>query len=109
MRFCSEDNCQGDFRGKLLLIDSNLEAQEVEGLKFLCRDWVSHKKLEKSNSASDIFDHLLAGELLSEEDPFFLAELLYILKQNALLRYLCQSREQVESLLPTRRRVSLFR
>uniref|UniRef100_A0ABI8A105 DED domain-containing protein n=2 Tax=Felis catus TaxID=9685 RepID=A0ABI8A105_FELCA len=109
LRFRSDDNCQVNFREKLLIIDSNLEAQDVEGLKFLCRDWISHKKLEKSSSASDIFDHLLAEELLSEEDPFFLAELLYILKQNSLLRYLRQSREQVESLLPTRRRVSLFR
>ncbi|XP_058565371.1 caspase-10 isoform X1 [Neofelis nebulosa] len=109
LRFRSDDNCQVNFREKLLIIDSNLEAQDVEGLKFLCRDWISHKKLEKSSSASDIFGHLLAEELLSEEDPFFLAELLYILKQNSLLRYLRQSREQVESLLPTRRRVSLFR
>lgn len=109
LTFRSDDNCQSSFRGKLLTIDSKLEIQDVEGLKFLCRDFVSHKKLEKSNSASDIFDHLLAEELLSEEDPFFLAELLYIIKQNSLLRYLNQSKEQVESLLPTRRRVSLFR
>lgn len=109
VRFHLDDNFQVNFRERLLIIDSKLEAQDVEGLKFLCRDWISHKKLEKSNSASDIFDHLLAEELLSEEDPFFLAELLYILKQKSLLQYLCQSREQVESLLPTRRRVSLFR
>ncbi|CAD7686022.1 unnamed protein product [Nyctereutes procyonoides] len=109
LTFRSDDNCQSSFRGKLLTIDSKLEIQDVEGLKFLCRDFVSHKKLERSNSASDIFDHLLAEELLSEEDPFFLAELLYIIKQNSLLRYLNQSKEQVESLLPTRRRVSLFR
>ncbi|XP_029789946.1 caspase-10 isoform X2 [Suricata suricatta] len=104
-----DDNFQVNFRERLLIIDSKLETQDVEGLKFLCRDWISDKKLEKYSSASDIFDHLVAAELLSKEDPFFLAELLYILKQNLLLRYLHQSREQVESLLPTRRRVSLFR
>ncbi|XP_064442982.1 caspase-10 isoform X4 [Mirounga angustirostris] len=107
--FRSDDNGQSSFRGKLLTIDSKLGNQDVEGLKFLCRDCVSHKKLEKSSSASDIFDHLLEEELLSEEDPFFLAELLYIIKQKSLLRYLNQSKEQVESLLPTRGRVSLFR
>nr|XP_021558766.1 caspase-10 [Neomonachus schauinslandi] len=107
--FRSDDIGQSSFRGKLLTIDSKLGNQDVEGLKFLCRDCVSHKKLEKSSSASDIFDHLLEEELLSEEDPFFLAELLYIIKQKSLLRYLSQSKEQVESLLPTRGRVSLFR
>ncbi|EFB29508.1 hypothetical protein PANDA_003925, partial [Ailuropoda melanoleuca] len=107
--FPSDDNGQSSFRGKLLTIDSKLGNQDVEGLKFLCRDCISHKNLEKSSSASDIFDHLLAQELLSEEDPFFLAELLYIIKQKSLLRYLNQSKEQVESLLPTRGRVSLFR
>ncbi|XP_008685567.1 caspase-10 isoform X1 [Ursus maritimus] len=108
--FPSDDNNgQSSFRGKLLTIDSKLGNQDVEGLKFLCRDCISHKNLEESSSASDIFDHLLAQELLSEEDPFFLAELLYIIKQKSLLRYLSQSKEQVESLLPTRRRVSLFR
>ncbi|XP_032260547.1 caspase-10 isoform X1 [Halichoerus grypus] len=107
--FRSDDNGQSSFRGKLLTIDSKLGNQDVEGLKFLCRDCVSHKNLEKSSSASDIFDHLLEEELLSEEDPFFLAELLYIIKQKSLLRYLNQSKEQVESLLPTRGRVSLFR
>ncbi|XP_027446598.1 caspase-10 isoform X4 [Zalophus californianus] len=107
--FRSDDNGQSSFLGKLLTIDSKLGNQDVEGLKFLCRDCISHRQLEKSSSASDIFDHLLEEELLSEEDPFFLAELLYIIKQKSLLRYLNQSKEQVESLLPTRGRVSLFR
>ncbi|XP_058405567.1 caspase-10 isoform X1 [Diceros bicornis minor] len=104
-----DDNCTMNFRGKLLAIDSNLGDQDVERLKFLCRDCVSHKKLEKSSSALHIFDHLLTEELLSEEDSFFLAELLYIIKQKSLLRHLCYTKEQVESLLPARRRVSLFR
>ncbi|XP_006205325.2 LOW QUALITY PROTEIN: caspase-10 [Vicugna pacos] len=104
-----DDNCQVNFRGKLLIIDSNLGDQDVERLKFLCRDLIAHKSLEKSNSALDIFDYLLAEELLSEEDPFFLAELLYIIKQKSLLRHLPYTKEQVERLLPARRKVSLFR
>ncbi|XP_014445038.1 caspase-10 isoform X1 [Tupaia chinensis] len=105
----SDENSKMTFREKLLNIDSNLGVQDVECLKFLCLDFISQKKLEKSSSASDIFDHLMAEELLSEEDPFFLAELLYIIKQNSLLRHLNYTREAVENLLPTRRRVSLFR
>ncbi|XP_032715977.1 LOW QUALITY PROTEIN: caspase-10 [Lontra canadensis] len=109
LSFSSDDNGQSNFRGKLLTIDSKLGSQDVEALKFLCRDCISHKELEKASSALDIFDHLLAEEQLSEEDSFFLEELLYLIKQKSLLRHLNQTKEQVESLLPTRGRVSLFR
>uniref|UniRef100_A0A2R8PFQ6 Caspase 10 n=1 Tax=Callithrix jacchus TaxID=9483 RepID=A0A2R8PFQ6_CALJA len=105
----SDKNCKGSFREKLLIIGSNLGVEDVEHLKFLCRDLVTHKKLEKSSSASDVFEHLLAEDLLSESSPFFLAELLYIIGQKKLLQYLNYTKEKVEHLLPTQRRVSLFR
>uniref|UniRef100_A0A8C3WH00 DED domain-containing protein n=1 Tax=Catagonus wagneri TaxID=51154 RepID=A0A8C3WH00_9CETA len=104
-----DDNCQMDFRGKLLIIDSNLGDQDVERLKFLCRDYVSPRSLEKANSALDIFDQLLTKELLSEEDTFFLAELLYTIKQNSLLRHLHYTKEQMARLLRDHRKISLFR
>ncbi|KAF6361189.1 caspase 10 [Rhinolophus ferrumequinum] len=105
----SDDNHRENFRERLLKIDVNLGDCEVEQLKFLCRDFVPSRKLEESSSAMDIFHHLLVGELLSEEDPFLLAELLYIMKQILLLKHLNYTKEQVESLLPTRKRVSPFR
>ncbi|XP_059963092.1 caspase-10 isoform X1 [Mesoplodon densirostris] len=104
-----DDTCQVNFRGMLLTIDSYLGDQDVERLKFLCRDSIAPKNLEKCGSALDIFDYLLAEEWLSEEDPFFLAELLYTIKQKALLRHLRYTKEQVECWLPVRRKVSLFR
>ncbi|XP_004674884.1 PREDICTED: caspase-10 [Condylura cristata] len=97
------------FRIKLLEIDSHLGEEEVEHLRFLCQDFVSLKKLENCTSAFNIFEHLLAEEKVSEEDSFFLAELLYTIKQKSLLRYLDYSKKQVESLLPTHRSISLFR
>lgn len=109
MSSSSHDNGIENFREKLLDIDNKLGNQEVEKLKFLCQDFVSHKNLEKCSSALDIFNHLLTGKLLSEEDPFFLAELLYIIKQNSLLKYLSYTKEQVERLLPKKKKVSLFR
>ncbi|XP_024895073.1 caspase-10 isoform X1 [Pteropus alecto] len=109
MSSSSHDNGRENFRERLLDIDYNLGDLEVEQLKFLCQDLVSRKNLEKCSSASDIFEHLLARKLLSEEDPFLLAELLYIIKQNSLLKYLHYTKEQVENLLPTKRKVSLFR
>ncbi|XP_053452622.1 caspase-10 isoform X2 [Nycticebus coucang] len=105
----SDKNCLVDFRERLLTIDSNLGVKDVEHLKFLCQDIVSVKKLENSSSASDIFDQLLAQELLSEEDPFFLAELLYIIQRKSLLKHLSYTKEQVMNLLPTRGKISPFR
>ncbi|XP_054441814.1 caspase-10 [Pteronotus mesoamericanus] len=105
----SFDNDGKNFRGMLLDINSNLGDKEVEQLKFLCQDFISHKSLEKSSSASDVFDHLITKGLLSKEEPFLLAELLYIMQQNLQLKHLNYTKEQVESLLPTQRKVSLFR
>ncbi|XP_049743767.1 caspase-10 isoform X2 [Elephas maximus indicus] len=104
-----EENRRMDFRRKLLKINECLGAKDVEALKFLCRDWLSPKKLEKSGSALEIFEQLLAEEQLSEEDPFLLAELLFIIRQKSLLRHLRYSKEQVQSSLPAQRRVPLFR
>ncbi|XP_032492963.1 caspase-10 isoform X2 [Phocoena sinus] len=103
------DNCQVNFRATLLSINSCLGDQDVERLKFLCRDSITSKNLEKCGSALDIFEYLLAEECMTEEDPFFLAELLYTIKQKVLLRHLRYTKEQVENWLPVRRKVSLFR
>lgn len=100
---------QKNLRELLLELDSQLGAQEVESLKFLCLDLVSKKKLGEADSALDIFELLLAYELVQEQNIFFLAELLYIIKQIKLLQHLGYSKEEVEHLLPTRRKVSLFR
>ncbi|XP_016064322.1 PREDICTED: caspase-10 [Miniopterus natalensis] len=105
----ADNNDTENFRKRLLNIDFNLGDLEVEKLKFLCRDFIPHKKLERSSAALDVFDHLMTEKLLSEEDPFLLAELLYIMKQNSLLKHLNYTKQQVESLLPTQRKVSPFR
>ncbi|XP_040852311.1 caspase-10-like isoform X1 [Ochotona curzoniae] len=100
---------QKNLRELLLELDSQLGAQEVESLKFLCLDLVSKKKLEEADSALDIFELLLDYELVQEQNIFFLAELLYIIKQIKLLQHLGYSKEEVEHMLPTRRKVPLFR
>nr|XP_020022447.1 LOW QUALITY PROTEIN: caspase-10 [Castor canadensis] len=105
----SDEDCKESFQEELLSIDSSLGVQNVESLKFLCINLVSKKKLEKCSSASDIFNHLMEEELLCNEDPFILAELLYTTKQNHLLQHLSYTKAQVETLMPTRKKVSLFR
>lgn len=81
----------------------------MEKLKFLCQDFISYRKLEKACSASDIFEDLMTKDLLNEKDPFLLAELLYIMKQNSLLKHLNYTKEQVKALLPTQKKVSPYR
>ncbi|XP_016042508.1 caspase-10 [Erinaceus europaeus] len=97
------------FRVKLLDINSQLGTEDLEALKFFCQDLLSKKKLENSRSSLDIFDHLLEEELLSEKEPFLLAELLHNSKKLWLLHHLDYTKKQVENLLPTQRKISLFR
>ncbi|XP_055254754.1 caspase-10 [Moschus berezovskii] len=104
-----DENRQVNFQEKLLIIDLSLEDQDVECLKFLCQDYITPRKLEKCSRALDIFEYLQQQELLSEEDPLYLAELLYIIQQKVLLQHFDYTKEQVESWLQTRRRVSHFR
>ncbi|KAM5156282.1 caspase-10 [Callospermophilus lateralis] len=105
----SDENCQLRFREKLLAIDLELKVQEVESLKFLCIGFIPQNKMEKCRSALHLFDYLMTGEMISVKDPFFLAELLYTIKQNYLLRHLGYTKKQVERLLPIRGKLSPFR
>lgn len=104
-----DDNRQVNFRKKLLIINLALGDGDVECLKFLCQDYITPRKLEKCSRALDVFEYLLQQELLSAEDPFFLAELLYTIQQEVLLQHIGYTKEQVQSWLHTRRRVSHFR
>ncbi|XP_075386117.1 caspase-10 [Tenrec ecaudatus] len=98
-----------DFRKKLLRIDTSLGTKEVEALKFLCRDMLPHKKLEKAGSALEIFEQLLEEEQLTEEDPVLLMELLYIIRQKSLLQHLQYRPKQVQASQSTPGRISPFR
>lgn len=54
-------------------------------MKFLCRDYITLRKLEKCSRALDIFEYLLQQELLSEETPSS-NRLLYTIEQKILLQ-----------------------
>uniref|UniRef100_A0A8D2HWX4 Caspase 10 n=1 Tax=Urocitellus parryii TaxID=9999 RepID=A0A8D2HWX4_UROPR len=105
----SDETCQLRFREKLLAIDLELKVQDVESLKFLCIGFIPQNKMDKCRSALHLFDYLMTGEMISVKDAFFLAELLYTIKQNYLLRHLGYTKKQVEHLLPIRGRLSPFR
>lgn len=97
------------FRQQLLLIDENLVAEDVAALKFLCTDLLPFRKLECVKSAVDIFQLLMAEEYLNEEDTFLLAELLYRIKCQSLLKKLGYTKEKVQECLHEKARVSPYR
>lgn len=97
------------FHQQLLVIDENLGTEEVEALKFLCSDLLSFKKLEAVESAQDIFQLLMAKDLLNKEDTFILAELLYRIRCHFLLQKLGYTKETVQENLPWKGKVSRYR
>ncbi|KAM9123819.1 caspase-10 isoform 1-T4 [Pangshura tecta] len=97
------------FHQQLLVIDENLGTEEVEALKFLCSDLLSFKKLEAVESAQDIFQLLMAKDLLNKEDTFILAELLYRIRCHFLLQKLGYTKETVQENLRWKGKVSQYR
>ncbi|XP_030435428.1 caspase-10 isoform X2 [Gopherus evgoodei] len=97
------------FHQQLLVIDENLGTEEVEALKFLCSDLLSFKKLEAVESAQDIFQLLMAKDLLNKEDTFILAELLYRIRCHFLLQKLGYTKETVQENLSWKGKVSRYR
>ncbi|KAJ8252985.1 hypothetical protein GJAV_G00207890 [Gymnothorax javanicus] len=86
-------------RELLLEIARDLDSQEVEKLKFLCRNLVPQKELETVKSALDLFQLLLQQlELLGKDRPF-LSELLRTICRLDLLRVLETSEEEVKKSL----------
>ncbi|XP_049628872.1 caspase-10-like [Suncus etruscus] len=101
----SEDqNLDNHFRRKLLYIDSQLGSEDVESLKFLCRDLVSHGKLKRCTRALDVFHLLLTEKEMTEKDHIVLVELLTMVKKS-LLQTLSYKIEDVER----QGKISLFR
>ncbi|KAI1899137.1 hypothetical protein AGOR_G00058440 [Albula goreensis] len=77
----------------LLKIDGELDSEEVRDLKFLCRDYVQPKSLEKVEAAHELFQQLEQAGVL-EEDGLFLAELLMTIRRNVLLKSVLRTTPQ---------------
>ncbi|XP_044287627.1 caspase-10 isoform X2 [Varanus komodoensis] len=104
-----EDSDSMTFRRQLLVVDENLGQEDVEALKFLCSDWIPLKKLETVKSAQDIFQLLINKDLLSQENIFVVAELLYRMKINFLLPKIGYTKELVQAELSVKGKVSEYR
>ncbi|XP_053216940.1 caspase-10 [Podarcis raffonei] len=93
----------------LLEIDKNLGSEDLEAIKFFCRDFIPWKKLETVQSAHNLFHYLMNEDILNEEDNFIVAELLYRIKNISLLAKLDYTKDAVEKDLHRRGRVSAYR
>ncbi|NP_001083130.1 caspase 10 L homeolog isoform X1 [Xenopus laevis] len=98
-----------DFNSMLLSIDDGLGREDIEALKFLCRDVLRKNKLLSVRSGQELFQQLKTEDLISEDDFFLLAELLYIINHHSLLRDLGTNKENVQKDLPHQGKISSYR
>ncbi|XP_015281003.1 PREDICTED: caspase-10-like [Gekko japonicus] len=97
------------FRRRLLMVAEGLGREDVEGLKFLCKDLIPFGKLEAMTSARDVFQFLISSDIVNPEDTFVIAELLYRIKHNYLLQKINYTKEMVQGNLRLKGQVSEFR
>ncbi|KAL3853874.1 hypothetical protein ACJMK2_013173 [Sinanodonta woodiana] len=67
----------GGFLVRLINLDDDLGEKDIDGIKFLCRDYIPGSKLEKCNKGIDIFQYLIERKLITEENIDILVECLY--------------------------------
>ncbi|CAM4607581.1 unnamed protein product [Leuciscus chuanchicus] len=77
-----------EFQLELLRVQESLPADELQDMVFLCSDLIAAKDLSAVSSGTELFPLLEKRDLLSEEDPSLLLELLRIMKHNSLIRNL---------------------
>ncbi|KAJ8393884.1 hypothetical protein AAFF_G00056130 [Aldrovandia affinis] len=102
MEFLVKNGHCGNRLEVLHKIDSELDSSDVAALKFLCRDLVPQKRLERIRDGQDLF--LQLDELGLPGDSFItVGELLYAVHRKDLLRFLEPYRAEIEQSLQGRR------
>nr|XP_033783748.1 FAS-associated death domain protein [Geotrypetes seraphini] len=79
-----------DFRTLLHSISTRLSSDELDNLKFLCRENIGKRKLENVKSGIDLFSILLEQREISPDSVDFLFNLLKNLKRGDLVEQLEQ-------------------
>uniref|UniRef100_W5MXU5 Caspase-8 n=1 Tax=Lepisosteus oculatus TaxID=7918 RepID=W5MXU5_LEPOC len=95
----------------LFQITEQLSTDDVPALRFLCSDLITAKSQEKIVDGKGLILELRKASLVEEGDCFILAELLYWIGQNKLLKYMNVTKEMVQEQLQNNNvsRVSPFR
>ncbi|XP_061183809.1 caspase-8-like [Saccostrea echinata] len=86
----------GDFRATLLDIDAHLDSNDLELLKFLCKDIVPFSVLDKCRRSLDVFVNLEQKGKLKEEDSIFLQECFHYMQRKDLIRKLGGDPQRLE-------------
>ncbi|XP_051983157.1 protein FADD [Xyrauchen texanus] len=76
---------KGGFRAMLLTISDKLDEGNVESLKFLCREDIGKKKLEKINKGIDLFECLIEKAEIGPDNTEVLRRLLDDIGQKVLV------------------------
>ncbi|OCT61321.1 hypothetical protein XELAEV_18047348mg [Xenopus laevis] len=98
-----------DFNSMLLRIDDGLGREDIEALKFLCRDVLRKNKLLSVQSGHELFQQLMTEDLINEDNYFLLGELLYIINHHSLLHDLGTNKVEVQKALPHHWKISPYR
>ncbi|XP_041117553.1 caspase-8-like isoform X2 [Polyodon spathula] len=96
-------------RGILHEIDEDLGSEEVEALKFLCRDYIPKKKQEAIRDAKDLFIKLREQGKLGDDDQVIVSELLYTIRRFDLLKLCGTSKQEVQNRLDTSGKIPEYR
>ncbi|XP_077175262.1 caspase-8-like isoform X2 [Paroedura picta] len=97
------------FRRQLLQVAEGLGKEDVEGLKFLCKDLIPFSKLQAMPTAREVFQFLISNDVVNQEDVFVIAELLYRIRRNYLLPRIGYTKQMVQENLHLKGIVSEFR
>ncbi|XP_056436299.1 caspase-8-like [Gadus chalcogrammus] len=76
-----------EFREKLLKVDQVLNSDDTKALAFLCKD-ILKCDISSVESPIDLFQRLEEKDVLSEDQPYLLADLLRVIEHFQLLREL---------------------
>lgn len=86
-----------DFKAILLEIDAHLDSQDLELLKFLCKDIVSFSVLDKCQRCLDVFANLEQKGKLKEQDSKYLQECFHYMQRKDLIRKLGGDPQQLDN------------
>lgn len=86
-----------DIKAILLEIDAHLDSQDLELLKFLCKDIVSFSVLDKCQRCLDVFANLEQKGKLKEQDSKYLQECFHYMQRKDLIRKLGGDPQQLDN------------
>ncbi|XP_052235568.1 caspase-8-like [Dreissena polymorpha] len=99
----------GEFHQRLININDEMGSDDIEALKFLCRDYLPASKLDKVESALEIFEYMKKAGMIDLNNVDFLLESFARIHRYDLINKLGFSSDDVRKVIPTFKQVPDFR